>query len=86
MLIQQDKHQAVLEQFFELSDLYRELAQIDAARKTLAEALHHVQTDGSDREWGLKILSQMGDIDISRLDWRQGVDVFRQISRYGSAK
>jgi tetratricopeptide (TPR) repeat protein len=79
LLIQQDKHQAVLEQFLELSDLYRQLAQIDAARKTLAEALKHVQQDGADREWALKVLAKMGDIDNSRLDWRQGLTVFQRI-------
>jgi tetratricopeptide (TPR) repeat protein len=79
LLIQQDKHQAVLEQYLELSELYRQLAQIDAARTTLAEALQHIQQDGADRDWGLKILSKMGDIDIARLDWRQGLQVFQQI-------
>lgn len=79
LLIQQDKHQEVLEQYLELSELYRQLAQIDSARKTLAEALNHVQQDGADREWGLRILSEMGDIDIARLDWRQGLEVFQRI-------
>jgi tetratricopeptide (TPR) repeat protein len=84
LLVQQDKHQAVLDQFLELSDLYRQLAQIDAARKTLAEALKHVQQDGADRESELKILSKMGDLDISRLDWRQGLEVFQRIRQLDS--
>ncbi len=84
LLVQQDKHQEVLDQFLELSDLYRQLAQIDAARKTLAEALKHVQQDGADRESELKILTKMGDIDISRLDWRQGLEVFQRIRQLDS--
>jgi tetratricopeptide (TPR) repeat protein len=79
LLVQQDKHQAVLEQFLELSDLYRQLAQIDSARKTLDEALKHAQQDGADRDWALQILSKMGDIDIARLDWRKGLEVFQRI-------
>ncbi len=79
LLIQQDKHHAALDQFLELADLYRQLAQIDAARKALAEALKHIQQDGTDREWELKILRKLGDIDISRLDWRQGLEVFQRI-------
>ncbi len=45
----------------------------------MAEALSHVQQDGADRDWGLKILSKMGDIDVSRLDWRQGLEVFQRV-------
>ena len=79
LLTQQDKHDAVMSQYLELSDLYRQLAQIDQARETLAEAFAHVQRDQADREWALQILHKLGDIDIARLDWRKALQVFQRM-------
>jgi tetratricopeptide (TPR) repeat protein len=79
LLSQQDKADDALRQFLELADLYRQMAEIDMSRKTLADALRLAQRSTIDRSWSLKILHQMGDIDLSRLDWRRALRVYEQI-------
>jgi tetratricopeptide (TPR) repeat protein len=78
MLIQQERYQDSLEQYLELAEIYRQMAEIDAARKVLASALRLSQDVSIGQDWSLKILMQMGDIDRSRLDWRRALRVYVQ--------
>lgn len=79
VLAQQDRVDEALSQYLELADLYRQLAETDAGRKTLADALRLAQRSPNERTWSLKILHSMGDIDLSRLDWRRALRVYEQI-------
>jgi tetratricopeptide (TPR) repeat protein len=79
LLVQQDRNDEAVEHYMELAEIYRQMAEIDAARKILAAALRLVQRASVSREWPLKILHQMGDIDLSRLDWRRALRVYAQI-------
>jgi tetratricopeptide (TPR) repeat protein len=79
VLAQQDRVDEALSQYMELADLYLQMAETDAARKALADALRLAQRSPSEREWSLKILHGMGDIDLSRLDWRRALRVYEQI-------
>jgi tetratricopeptide (TPR) repeat protein len=79
LLAQQDRVEDALAQYVDLAELYRQMADIDMARKTLAESLRLAQRPTVDRSWSLKILHQMADIDLSRLDWRRALRVFEQI-------
>jgi tetratricopeptide (TPR) repeat protein len=79
LLVQQDRIDEALDQYIELVDLYRQMAEIDEARKSLAEALRLAQRATVDRRRSLQILHQMGDIDLSRLDWRRALRVYEQV-------
>ncbi len=79
LFIQQDRHKEALEHYIDLADIYRQMAESDLARKALASALSLAQDSSVDREWSVKILREMGDIDLSRLDWRRALRVYSQI-------
>jgi tetratricopeptide (TPR) repeat protein len=79
LLAQQERNTEALDQYLELADIYRQMAEIDTARKALANALLLAQDASVGREYSIKILRQMGDIDLSRLDWRRALRVYKQI-------
>lgn len=79
LLSQQDRADQALQEYTELADLYRQMAEIDLARRALADALRLAQRSSVDRSWSLRILHQMGDIDLARLDWRRALRVYEQI-------
>lgn len=79
LLTQQGRVAEALQQHLELADLYRQLAQIDEARQTLAEAQKLAARTSVDRSMQVEILQQMADIDLSRLDWRRAVRGFQEI-------
>ncbi|HEY45149.1 MAG: hypothetical protein AMJ88_03880 [Anaerolineae bacterium SM23_ 63] len=79
LLAQQERNTEALDQYLELADIYRQMAEIDTARKALANALLLAQDASVGREYSIKILRHMGDIDLSRLDWRRALRVYEQI-------
>jgi tetratricopeptide (TPR) repeat protein len=80
LLKAQNRTEEVLGQYLELAELYRQLAQIDRARGALQEALQFTNSIPSDRKWQAKILRQMADLDLSRLDWRRALRSFEQLT------
>ncbi|NIM96260.1 MAG: tetratricopeptide repeat protein [Anaerolineales bacterium] len=81
MLTQQERTDEAIQQYLELAEIYRKMAEIDGARKTLAEALHFAQLNAVGRDWTIIILRKLGDIDLSRLDWKRALLVFEQIQK-----
>lgn len=79
LLVQQDRGDEALNQSLELAEIYQDMAEIDLARKTLANSLRLSQQMSTGNGWSLKILHRMGDIDLSRLDQRRALRVFEQI-------
>lgn len=79
LLAQQDRSEEALEHYMELAELYRQLADTEAARTTLTDALNLAQRSASNKEASLKILEMMGDIDLSHLDWRKALRAYEQI-------
>jgi tetratricopeptide (TPR) repeat protein len=79
LLVQQDLNNDALQQYIELSDIYRDMAEIDSAREALATGLLIAQEASVDRKWTLQILNTMGDIDLSRLDFRRALRVYSQV-------
>ncbi|MCK5053567.1 MAG: tetratricopeptide repeat protein, partial [Anaerolineales bacterium] len=61
------------------AELYRQMAEIDSARSTLDDAYKLSQRGPVSREWKIKTLDMMGDIDLSRLDLRQALQTFEEI-------
>lgn len=79
LLVAQGEINDVLEQYMELANVYYQLAELDMARETYAEALRMTQRSRSNQQWNIKILTKLADIDRQRLDWRQAVRVLEQI-------
>ncbi|MGD8865695.1 MAG: BTAD domain-containing putative transcriptional regulator, partial [Anaerolineales bacterium] len=79
LLAQQDRAEEALEQYIELADLYRQMAEIDNARITLQEAVALTQRSAVDRQWHIRLLNRIGDIDLSHLDWREALRAFEEI-------
>lgn len=79
LLVQQDRGDEALTQSLELAGIYRDMAETDMARKTLANSLRLSQQMATGNGWSLKILHMMGDIDLSRLDTRRALRVYEQI-------
>lgn len=66
-------------EYLDLADIYYRLAELDMARKTYTTALRLAQQAGANREWSVKLLQRMADIDMQHLDWRQALRVFEQL-------
>ncbi|MGH2622007.1 MAG: tetratricopeptide repeat protein [Anaerolineales bacterium] len=79
LLVQQDRGDEALTQSLELAGIYRDMAETDMARKTLANSLRLSQQLATGNGWSLKILHMMGDLDLSRLDQRRALRVYEQI-------
>ncbi|MFN2145973.1 MAG: tetratricopeptide repeat protein, partial [Anaerolineales bacterium] len=75
-----DTNEAVHENI-KLGDVQYRLAQLDLARKTYEDALRLAQKVNADESWAIRILKQMADIDLQRLDWRQALRVFEQLRK-----
>jgi tetratricopeptide (TPR) repeat protein len=77
MLIAAGRTDEALTQYGELARTHYDLADLDTARETLANALKLAQQSGA-RQASLGLLHQMGDIDMQRLQWRDAVRVYEQ--------
>ncbi len=75
-----DVEEAVHENI-KLGDVQYRLAQLDMARKTYEDALRLAQKVNAEESWAIRILKQMADIDLQRLDWRQALRVFEQLRK-----
>ncbi|HLC02808.1 MAG TPA: tetratricopeptide repeat protein [Anaerolineales bacterium] len=81
LLVSQDRIPDALKQYIDLADLHRQMAQIDEARRALTQALELADGSATGREQTLKILHEMGDIDLSHLDWRRALSDYERIKK-----
>jgi tetratricopeptide (TPR) repeat protein len=70
-----------VEHYLILADSYYHLAQIDQARETYQEALRLAPRGSPERHWEVRILHQIGDIYMQRVDWRHAIGVYEQIRK-----
>jgi tetratricopeptide (TPR) repeat protein len=76
------KHQMLeraLDHQLALADAYYELAQSETSREQYQEALRLAARLPDSKSWTARILHRLGDIDLQRLDWRNAIDVYRQL-------
>jgi len=78
LLMEQGHAEEALNQYLDLADTYYQLADLESARTTYAEALTLAQKSPTPT-WSVRILHAMGDIDLQRLAWREALRVFEQI-------
>jgi tetratricopeptide (TPR) repeat protein len=75
----QGQVEQAVDELIEMADVQYRLAELDRARNTYQKALGVAQQGNVGREYGVRILSQMADIDMQRLDWRQALLVYAQL-------
>ncbi len=68
-----------LDEYLDLAEVYTRLAELDTARVTFTEAYRLAQSSNVENEWNTKILHNIADIDLQRLDWRRAMQVLQQI-------
>ncbi len=62
-----------------LADGYYHLAQMDQAREVYQEALELAARSDAGPRWTVRILHEMGDIDMQRVDWKRAIRVYERI-------
>jgi tetratricopeptide (TPR) repeat protein len=68
-----------IHEYIKLADVQYRLAQLDHARSTYENAFRLAQQTNADPSWSVRILKQMADIDLQRLDWKQALRVYEQL-------
>jgi tetratricopeptide (TPR) repeat protein len=68
-----------LEHSLALAESYYQLAQIDKARAKYEEALELAPRGSVENQWQQKILHQIADIDMQRLNWRDAASAYHRI-------
>ncbi|MBN1954728.1 MAG: tetratricopeptide repeat protein [Anaerolineae bacterium] len=81
LLVSHGEIDRALEHYMALSDTYYQMAQLDRARDKYQEALQLAPKGTHERNWALRILHRIGDIDLQRVDWRRAVGIYEQIRK-----
>jgi tetratricopeptide (TPR) repeat protein len=68
-----------IHEYIKLADVQYRLAQLDHSRSTYENAFRLAQQTNADVSWSVRILRQMADIDLQRLDWKQALRVYEQL-------
>jgi len=68
-----------LEQYMSLADDYYQLAQIDKTLEKYNEALLLASRASDERTWKVRILHEIGDINMQRVDWRRATTAYEEI-------
>jgi tetratricopeptide (TPR) repeat protein len=79
LLVEQRQIMPALQQFVDLADTFYQLADLDHARTTYADALLLAEQHDASVEWRVRLLHKLGDIDLQRLNWREAQGVYEQI-------
>lgn len=79
LLISHGEIDKALEHYLNLADSYYHAAQMDQARDTYQEALRLAPRGDPERNWAVRILHKIGDIDMQRVDWKGAIDIYEQI-------
>jgi len=79
LLTAQGRVDEAIQQYIDLASIYYSLAELTLARETYVAALRLAQESNTSREWPVKILTQIADIDMQRIDLRQAYRIFEQL-------
>lgn len=79
LLVSQDQFQQALDQYMILADNYEVFANFDQMRKVYFDALRLAARLPNSRDWSVRILTAIADIDMKRLDWHRAQRVYEQL-------
>jgi tetratricopeptide (TPR) repeat protein len=69
LLTQRGQIDDALSQYLQLADAYYQLAQPERARDVYTEAMRLAPRGAPEKQWEVRILHKMADLDLQRLDW-----------------
>lgn len=75
----QGRTEAALHQYFDLGNVYYQLAELDMSKQALLSGLKLAQESKGMRDWIIKLLSKIADIDMQRFDWRNAIRMLEQL-------
>ncbi|MBN2047856.1 MAG: tetratricopeptide repeat protein [Anaerolineaceae bacterium] len=78
-LIEQNQVEEALEQYLILAKNYETLLNFDEMRKVYFDALRLAARAEASRDWSLRVLYLIADVDMQRLDWHRAIRVYEQI-------
>ncbi|HNT77168.1 MAG TPA: tetratricopeptide repeat protein [Anaerolineae bacterium] len=81
LMVQHGRIDDALNQYRELADAYYQLAQPERARETYVEALRVAPRGTDPRQWEVRILHKMADLDMQRLNWQAAIKSYEEIVR-----
>lgn len=79
LLIRHGEIDKALRHYLILADSYYHLAQMAQAREVYQEALRLAPRGSEEREWTVRILHRIGDIDMQQVNWRRATSVYERI-------
>ncbi len=79
LLISSGEIDQALEQYLALADAYYQLAQVDKCLEKYTEALRLAPRASDEREWRLRLLRKMADVQMRRGRWREASELYQQI-------
>jgi tetratricopeptide (TPR) repeat protein len=79
LLISHGEIDQALDNYVILADSFYHLAQMDQARDVYREALRLAPRVDQERDWMVRILHRIGDINMQRVDWKRAISVYEQI-------
>jgi tetratricopeptide (TPR) repeat protein len=79
LLIDAGQIDQALEQYLALADAHYQLAQADEALDKYSEALRLARRASSEKDWRVRLLHGMGDLQTRRLHWQEALEVYAQL-------
>lgn len=80
LLQQFGKNETAIVELNNLADVYWTLAELDSAREAYQQALELASTLTDRGQWKLKVLHNLADIDVQRLDWDAALQTYLSIT------
>jgi tetratricopeptide (TPR) repeat protein len=80
LLEQYGKTETAIVEYNNLADVYWTLAELDSAREAYQQSLELATTLTDRGEWKLKVLHNLADIDVQRLDWDAALQTYLTIT------
>lgn len=68
-----------MRQYLILADSFQRLAQLDRAEEVYEKALRLVPRLDREKEWKVRILHEIGDLAMRRVDWHRALSVYEEI-------
>ncbi len=68
-----------IQQYMELAQVHYTLGELEETRNTYANALSLSHQSSTARDWSVKILNKLADIELQSLDWKEAIKVFEQL-------
>lgn len=78
-LIDRGTSDEAVEEYLKLAEVYYSLADLTNSRKAYTKALRLAQISDLDKNWQVRVLHRIADIDIQSLNWRQAAQIFKEV-------